>query len=156
MNRANNSGGPAAPADKGRNKQYCIGSAVRRESPGVQPSADGCLSQKENQGWADTSAQRKGLWLKLGHLPQHREVLAEVHGAGPDPTSGSTKEQLAEVRGEECCSSSFISCCARTSHICYPMLPNPSLPSQRRATEATLEALKQQITEKTSTLLGES
>lgn len=70
MNRANNSGGPAALADKGRNKQSCTGSAVRRESPGVQLSAGGCLSQKESQGWAVTSAQHKGPWIKLGHLPQ--------------------------------------------------------------------------------------
>jgi len=75
VNRANNSGGPAAPADKGRNKQYCIGSTVRRESPGVELSPDGYLSQKESQGWSVMPAQDKSPWLKLGHLPQHREVF---------------------------------------------------------------------------------
>lgn len=78
MNRANNSGGPAALADKGRNKQSCTGSAVRRESPGVQLSAGGCLSQKESQGWAVTSARHKGPWMKLGHLPQQRGTQTSV------------------------------------------------------------------------------
>lgn len=78
VNRANNSGGPAAPADKGRNKQYCIGSAVRRESPGVQLPTDRCLSQKGNQGRVVTSAQGKEPWFKLGHPPQHREVQGQT------------------------------------------------------------------------------
>lgn len=73
------------------------------------------------------------------------EELRQVCGAGPDTISGCpTKEQFTEMRAKKYCSSYFTWCCAGTSHIWYPKLSNPSLPSQWKATQATPEAPKQQ------------